>query len=270
MLLWAFRLLLNLKVTNQIELLFQKKTDDGLIEVWNDNQLRWLSIDGIEQSRINIKRADQLTASVHRTFLASLLFTQTPEKVLLGGLGSGAVARFFYNKNPEIQGDAVEISETIASLARDYFAFPERQWNIVISDLRHWLGKQYDMMIIDIAEGDLTPAWLTSEVMLQNFKRQLSDSGVLVINLLVADASSFTQALAMVRKVFERKTLCLGVPEHKNIIVFAFNQPPSNVSLADLQLRAEKLTRLWGFDFSPFLAQLEKDNPENNGIFRSG
>jgi len=247
-------------MTNQAELLFQKKTYQGLVEVWSKNALRWLSINNIEQTRINIEHPEQLASAVHRSFLACLLFIDTPKKVLLGGLGGGALARYLHNKKPEMQGHAVEINASIAKLAEDYFYFPKQQWQIVVDDLQKWQNEQYDLMVVDIAEGDLTPPWLLSENMLLQLKRQLSNHGVLAINLLVDNAAAFTQALTVIRKVFKRQTLCLGVLDHKNIIIFSFNQPLTIPSTSELEMQVKKLTTDWGLEFSGFLAQLKKDN----------
>jgi len=254
-------------MAKQTTLLFQKNTVDGSVEVWNEKPLRWLSINGIEQTRIDTEHPQQLASSVHRYFLAVLLFIETPEKVLLGGLGGGALARFLHNKHPEISGDAVEINETIAQLAQDYFYFPKTQWKIIVDDFRQWKKTDYDLIIADIAEGDLTPPWLSSQKMLQQLKSQLSKHGVLIIDLLVDDAKTFTETLSEVRKVFKRQTLCLSVPEHKNIILFAFNQPPANNFIDALDQRAKSLTALWGLEYSAFVEQLKKDNPKNSGVF---
>ncbi|VAW53103.1 hypothetical protein MNBD_GAMMA06-1964 [hydrothermal vent metagenome] len=257
-------------MTNQTKLLFQKQTTDGLIEVCDRHQLRCLNIDAIEQSRINLEQPDQLASPVQRYILACLLFIETPKKVLLGGLGGGALACYLYNRKPEIQGDAVEINEIIAELAKDYFYFPKKQWDIIVDDLRQWNDRNYDLMVIDIADSDLTPAWLTSEKMLLQLKQQLSKQGVLAIDLLVDNAQSFTQALVAIRKVFKRQTLCLSVPDHKNIIIFAFNKPLINYSVKKLTTRVKKLTEIWGLEFPVFIEQLKNDNPDNNGIMSMG
>jgi spermidine synthase len=255
-------------VTDRKKRLFQKNTaDGGLLEVYGKGPLRWLTLDAVEQTRINIEQPERLASPVQRYFLACLLFIETPEKVLLGGLGGGALARYLYARRPEIQGDAVEINETITALAEDYFYFPKQRWTITVDDLRRWHGRCYDLMIVDIAEGDLTPAWLSSEPMLVQLKQQLSTRGVLAIDLLVNDAQSFAQALAGIRKVFERQTLCLSVPDHKNIIVFAFNRRPVNPSLKELKARVKELTEIWGLEFPVFIEQLKNDNPEGNGFF---
>lgn len=254
-------------MNDQAKLLFHKQTPDGLIEVWNKNSLRWLNIDAIEQTRINSEQPELLASAVHRYFLAALIFIKTPKKVLLGGLGGGALARYLYNREPEIQGDAIEIDETIAKLAQDFFYFPVQQWIITVSDLRQWNARNYDLMVIDIAEGDLTPAWLCSEKMLRQLKRQLSEHGVMVMNLLVDDARTFVESLTEIRHVFQRKTLCISVPDHKNIIIFAFNQLPPNATTAESEARIKKLTASWGLEFSVFMKQLKKDNPSDNGVF---
>jgi len=254
-------------MTEHSKPLFQKHTADGLIEILDTPPLRCLHLDGIEQTRIDPDHPELLSSVVHRSLLACLLFIETPQTVLLGGLGGGALARYLHHRQPDIRGDAVEINETIAMLARDYFEFPEQHWQLAVADIRQWHKRAYDLMIIDIAEGELTPEWLSSEQMLSQLQGKLSARGILAFDLLVDDAISFTRALANIRKIFRRQTLCLAVPEHKNIIVFAFNQLPENCSIQELNLRAESLVALWGLEFAVFIKQLQKDNPENNGVF---
>lgn len=254
-------------MTESAKPLFQKRTPDGLVEVLDTPPSRGLYLDGIEQTRIDLDHPELLSSVVHRSLLACLLFIETPKTVLLGGLGGGALARYLHHRQPGMRGDAVEINETIAMLARDYFDFPGQHWQLAVSDIRHWHKRSYDLIIIDIAEGELTPEWLSGEQMLSQLQGKLSDCGVLAFDLLVDDAVAFTRALANIRKIFSRQTLCMAVPGHKNIIVFAFNQRPENCSIQELNLRAESLAALWGLEFAVFIKQLQKDNPENNGVF---
>ncbi|PCI07695.1 MAG: hypothetical protein COB77_04015 [Gammaproteobacteria bacterium] len=250
----------------QTTLLFQQKTSTGLIEVFQKDNQRWLTIDAIEQSRIDIEQGEKLVTALHEAFLAVLLFTETPKKVLLAGLGGGALARYLHSIHPEITGVAVEKDGLIADLATRYFSFPEKNWSIITDDIRHWHDETYDFIVADIAEDVLTPAWLTSNKMLLQFKQQLSSDGVLVINFLVTDAQSFSRELTTIREIFKRRTLCLSVPEHKNVVVIAFNNQPSYASKAQLNSRVMALTALWGFDFNVLLSQLLKDNPVGSGI----
>ncbi len=250
-----------------MQLLYQKQTQAGLIEVWQKNSQRWLNIDAIEQTRIDINSANKLTSQLHCAFLAVLLFIEAPERVLLAGLGGGELSRYLHRINFNIRGDAVEINETIAEIAQQYFYFPEAQWTLNIQDIKQWQGELYDFIVVDIADRDLTPAWLSSEEMLLQFKQQLSIDGVLAINLLVKDASSLVSTLTTIRQVFKKKTLCLSVPYHKNIVVFAFNRPPPYRTESELYSRINQLAKVWGVDFKLLLAQLVKDNPVGSGVF---
>ena len=249
---------------NEEQLLFQQETEGGLIEVWQKNNRRWLSIDAVEQSCIDIDQPERLLSPLHHAFLAALLFIATPNKVLLAGMGGGAFARYIHNKNSAIQGDAVEINKTITEVAKQFFDFPEANWKININNIQQWQGERYDLIVADIAEDKLTPAWLTSEIMLLQFKKQLSECGVLVINLLVSDAQSFSQSLVNIRKIFERQTLCLTVPDHKNIVVFAFNKNSECCSEASFQLHMAALDEKWGVNFNMLLEQLRCDNPADS------
>lgn len=251
---------------DQTRLLFHKDTPGGLVEVWQSNTERYLTINSIKQTGIHIDQPARLVSPLYHAFLASLLFIETPEKVLLAGLGGGALARYLDHIMPEIYGDAVEINETVANSAKKYFYFPDAGWKINVADIKQWNGSDYDLILLDIADADLTPAWLTSEKMLSQLKQQLSMHGVLVINLLVDNEQSFLTELASIRKVFNGYTLCLGVQDHQNIVVFAFNQRPGYCSKKALKSRTKQLSDVWQLDFDFLLARLLNDNPEGSGV----
>lgn len=248
------------------QLLFQVETTAGLAQVWQQNNQRWLTIDEIEQSRIDIIHSQKLVSLLHQAFLSSLLFIDTPEKVLLAGLGGGAIARYLSSIVPDIKGDAIEIEKPIADIAQRYFDFPKNNWNVVIDDIKQWHGNNYDWIFVDVAEDKLTPAWLIGKGMLLKFKQQLSTRGVLAINLLVTDTQSLREMLVTLRALFDRKTLCLAVPDHKNIVVLAFEDQPPYHSSEQLAGRVKPLAESWGLDFDSLLEQLLKDNPQGSGI----
>ena len=253
-------------MTEEAKTISQVQTANDLIDVCELDNLRYLNINHIEQSRIDINHPEQLISPLHLSFLSSLLFIPLPQKVLLGGLGGGALARYLHYIRPEIKGCAIEINEAIASLAKDYFFFPDKHWRLIIGDIQEYDKDSYDLILLDIAENDLTPDWVCGERMLRQLKEQLTENGVLAINLLVTDAKSFNDKLTMIRTVFKRKTLCVSVPDHKNIVVFAFKARPEYSEKEQLELRVDYLTGLCGFDFSVLLNQLYKDNPKGSGI----
>ncbi len=249
------------------QVLLSQKHNRQLIDIWQQAGIRHLYVDDIEQSRIDVNRADILTSPVNQAFLAAFLFTDIPKTVLLAGLGGGELARYLHQKQAPIHGDAVELDQYIAQLAKEFFEFPARNWQLIVDDIRNIASGCYDFIVVDIAEDDQTPAWLSSDTMLTQFRQQLSAQGVLAINLLPDDETAFISVLAQIRKHFHRQTLCLSLNGYKNIIVFAFRQQPVYRDKDVLHTRASSLSAHWGFDFSALLLQLEQDNPAGSGIF---
>lgn len=256
------------------QLILAERQPYGRVEVWQQGTIRWLSLNDVVQTRLDIGRPDMLDSPVYASCLASLLFTDMPRTVCLAGLGGGALARYIHSRFPEIQGQAIELHQTIAELACEYFDFPQTMWKLHVQDLRQWLGdgpdgeqgQKQDLIIVDIAEDRSTPQWLTEAETLAGLRRQLATDGVLVIDLLTSDAAEFGGMLAAIRNQFERRTVCLSVPGHDNIIVVAFNRMPADFSEHELESRAEGLTERCGLDFSALLQQLYLDNPRGSGV----
>lgn len=213
------------------------------------------------------QQANTLVAPPNRAFLSCLLFNETPKSVLLAGSGGGELARYLNHKKPLIKGVAVEIDPLVGNLAKEYFQFPQTSWDLMIDNIRNIKEGYYDWIFADIAENKLTPAWLTNAVMIQQFKQLLTRKGILAINLLVTDADSFRRTLQTLRTLFDKRTLCLSIPEHKNIIVFAFKEMPRYRSTNELSARLNSLEKDWGLDFNAELARLQADNPVGSGVF---
>lgn len=253
-------------MSDKTELVFQKNSQDNMIEVWQQENIRWLTINSVLQTSIDTKNPQHLTSPVYPAFLIVLLFVDRPKSVMLAGVGGGAIARFLNNKAPKIKGDAIEINATITNIAKKYFEFPTTSWKLIVDDIRRWSGRIYDLIFLDIADAESTPIWLTDKTMIEQMKKQLSPDGVLVFNLMTSEASIFSQQLQNIREAFERRTLCLSVPNHKNIIVFAFNQPASFHTIDELKLRLRVAKDDWGIDFKTQLEQLRNDNPIGSGV----
>lgn len=243
----------------------EKRTDLGHISVWQNETQRWLCIDNVEQSRINRNSPHQPESPVHKALLSFLLFMDAPRKMLLAGLGGGTLPGYLHHFDDKIKGDAVELNTTVADAALEYFNIPRRNWKIHINDIRDWNGNEYDMVMIDLAEGDETPEWLVSENMIQQLKQQMSSQSAIVLNILTEDADKFRNILLRLRKAFNRKVVCVGVPDHWNIIVIAFNGEPE-YSAQQLEARCQLLNQVYKDDFSDLVKQIRKDNPAGSGV----
>lgn len=240
----------------------------GRIEVRDCGARRRLWVDGMLQSEIFVERPGDLPQAVNRAMVANLMFGPPPSSMLMAGCGGGAIARWFRARAPLMRGRAVEIDPAIARLARRYFDFPvASNWELTIGDIRKDAGmsrQRWDLILVDLEHEGLTPEWVYSAAFLGRCRDALTRNGVLTLNLLVEGAEGFARALAAVRSAFPTRTLCLPVPEHRNIVVNAFARRPD---VAAPSRRAAELQDRWGLEFDVFLARMRTANPEGSGVF---
>lgn len=252
------------------EFLLNHKTAEGSkIRVWQQANLRYLDFaDGLLQSAIDLRDPAVLPLPLNRAMLAGCIFSESFKRVLLAGTGGGATARFLAQQCPEIEGEAVEISVEIAAIARRYFQFPDN-WPIHIADIQQFIRQPqpaYDLILLDIAVAQTTPDWVLNANFLQQCRARLTATGQLVINLLVADADGFLAALKVIRQVFAGQTACLSLENHRNIVIFAFNDLPAFLPPLSEQ-RLTLLARHWPIELAAFYQRMQKENPAGSGIF---
>ena len=252
-------------------ILFDQKIDESEIRVWQQYDRRWLEFnDDLIQSEIILNRPELLPSVLNRAMLAGMIFSQQPKRVLLAGVGGGATARYFSGCFPEVIGEAVEISETVSQIAKDFFEFPvSNKWQLVTENILDYMQNcqyKYDLIIIDIAAEQATPEWLVEQKMLQQCRAMLTENGQLSLNLLVDSDDDFKRYLSTIREVFDRQTVCLSLANHRNTVIFAFNNKPLILPV-ELEKHIPILESLWGLEFGEFYQQMLKDNPKNSGIF---
>jgi spermidine synthase len=255
------------------KLIFNQHTSDGEVRVWQQDNRRWLDFhDGLIQSEIVIGRPDFLPLPLNQAMLAGMMFVGHPKRVLLAGTGGGATARYFASRFPDVVGDAIEKSDLIATIARDYFYFPnqnQNNWQIITADIATYTKQcqqRYDLIVIDIAVEQITPEWIVDRQFLQQCRSILMENGQVVFNLLVDDANAFLHYLSAIRDIFDRRTVCLSLPNYRNTVIMAFNQSPSFLP-EDVAARLSELEALWELDFTAFYQQILKDNPRQSGVF---
>ncbi len=253
------------------ELIYSNNSSDEIVEIWQDADRRWLVLeDGLIQSEILVNEPGVLPSVLNRAMLAGFMFSHPPGSILLAGTGGGATARFINQLFPQISGVAIEKSSQVAEVALNYFDFPAAShWELKIEDVAHYVvhsERQFDVILVDIALHQSTPDWIVEVDFLQACRNRLSPGGHLSLNLLVNDPSRFLECLGTIREVFERRTLCLSLPENSNTLIMAFNQePPFPPPVA--KDRLDDLEKLYSLEFAEFYQRMQNDNPPNSGVF---
>lgn len=87
------------------------------------------------QSRIDLTRPHRLVVPYTRTMFASYLFHPEPSRVLIVGLGGGAMVRFLEHHDPDLHVDAVDIDPEIVAIAQRYFGVrPSERVRLLVAD----------------------------------------------------------------------------------------------------------------------------------------
>jgi spermidine synthase len=233
--------------------IYREEHNETHLEIWDEGDCRSLWFDDvILQTEIHLHDPAVLPNPVNRAMLAHLMFTPPLQRVLLAGCGGGAIARWIHARAPEVAGDAVEISPTVARLAREYFDFPppDSGWRLLVNDVRAHLAARpqpYDFILVDLAEDQETPDWITGPDFLTACRTGLSAGGTLTLNLLLGEAQALGEALLRVRSVFGPRLVLLSDPDHDNLLVLAFAGPAP--ALPGAQALRET-GRRWGIDFT--------------------
>jgi spermidine synthase len=244
--------------------IYREEREGTHLEIWDDGNQRSLWFDDvILQSEIHLQDPAVLPNPVNRAMLAHLMFEPPLRRVLLAGCGGGAIARWLHARVPDVQGDAVELSTTVARLAVEYFDFPPpsaSRWRLVVDDVRRFLsrtegGPEYDLILVDLEENQSTPAWLTAEPFLADCRARLSADGALMLNLIVDDNLAASEALVRVRRVFGPDLLLLQPPAHDNLLVLAYRAGSPDLPDRETLLR---LGRQWGLDFVALAARIQR------------
>ena len=110
---------------------------------------------------------------------------KNPSNALVLGLGGGIVPLFLGDKSQiNYTIDAVELDKDIASFAREYF-FLSDAVNVIEDDARRFLNsneQKYDLIVMDIFNGEIAPSHVLSIEALEKIKNALSSKGFVVIN----------------------------------------------------------------------------------------
>jgi spermidine synthase len=129
------------------------------------------------------------------------------QKALVIGVGGGDAIQVLKENYPKSQITAVDIDPIIFFLARKYFKLNSvNHPQEVVSDARLFVRKaisrklKYDLIIIDIYQGQNCPEWLVRGKFLSEIKNLLAEKGKVLFNYSLRDNQS-KQAQFMLDKL---------------------------------------------------------------------
>lgn len=169
------------------------------IRIRRDGDVRALTFvrdDGQEavQSRVALSAPQTLVSPYARCMFASYFYQPEPRRVLIVGLGGGAMVRFLVHHQPHLQIDAVEIDPAVVRLADQYFGVRSGgNVRVHTADAIAFIEAttdRYDMIFMDAflrpsADTDATgvPSRLKTLAFLGRLKQALSPGGTVAFNI---------------------------------------------------------------------------------------
>ncbi len=195
---------------------------------------RELVIDGLIQGGLDMRSDLSIYAYSYLMQLVPYALNPEGKRGVALGLGPGIVPRWYEQRG--VAFDVVEIDPKVVDLAKRYFAFIN-SGTVEITDARRFIDTNdsaYDYVILDIFNGDTTPAHVLSLEALERMAKIMNANGVLAINLSgsVRDKTYITASVfrtlknvydnVVVYPTFDTKT----GPGFGNLIVVAYNGEP--------------------------------------------
>lgn len=200
---------------------------------YGDKRVRELMIDGLIQGGIDM--ATMLSVYQYPYLMEFLPYGTNPrgKTCLVLGLGAGIIPRWYEARG--VRTDVVDVNPAIPDIARKYFGF-RVSGDVIISDARYYLSgaqKQYDYIIVDVANGDWAPAHILSLECFRLIRARLAGRGVVAINLIgsLRDNPLMTAStVKTLKQVFRTVKVYVtvnpaGGPDVQNLEIIAYDNP---------------------------------------------
>lgn len=247
----------------------------GLVEVRERDGVRTLHLDSDTiQSAMRLDRPNDLELAYTRAMAAFLLFHPAPERILMIGLGGGALPKFLYHRLPEASLRVVELNADVVEVARSHFGLPADSARLVVelgdgADCIARASDTVDVILIDAYDGRSIAEQAASAEFYAQARCRLGAGGIMVANLWSNDRR-FESRVRQIERAFDGRCLCLPAERPGNIVVFAFADAPFRIAFDELTQRAAALELRHGLEFRRFVAGLRTMNRHDAGYLLMG
>lgn len=211
------------------------------------------------QSCVNQRRPMEMVFVYARMVMTGLLLEDSPDRVLILGLGGGTLPSAFDRLLPEAKIDVVEIDPAVVRVAREYFGFaPSERVHVITQDGRVFVkragqkGGKYDLIVLDAFNGEYIPEHLMTREFLEEVRALMPPGGVLVANTF-SISKLYDHESATYAKVFGR-FFNLRRRDTGNRVIVARNGPlPAEDVLAARADALHKKLEPYGVDYDQLL-----------------
>jgi spermidine synthase len=178
------------------------------------------------ESAVNLTDADDLPMLYARVVGLAAIYPQEIKRVLVLGLGGGAVPLYLARFLPDATVDSVEVDPGVIEAAKKYFGLRETErFHLIEGDGRLYLNRhseKYDIIVLDAFSGSYIPFHMMTKEFYQLVREHLAPHGVVAINILPS-VKLYDSNVRTLKLVFDNLDFFdSGNPtvEETNVIVF--------------------------------------------------
>jgi spermidine synthase len=140
------------------------------------------------ESAVNLVDADDLPMLYARVVGLAAIYPHDIKRVLVLGLGGGAVPLYLARFLPDATVDSVEVDPGVIEAAKKYFGLRETErFHLIEGDGRIYLNRhseKYDIIVLDAFSGSYIPFHMMTKEFYQLVREHLAPHGVVAINIL--------------------------------------------------------------------------------------
>ena len=238
------------------------------IEIHQQGHYRWVYTSGHSiQSVLNLDAPAQMNLPNQDMMLVALLLLpewqlQGSPQVLNLGFGGGSFERFFHAKVRNIAMVSVDINAQLVELAKQYLQVPAT-WPVVIqpgedflqSHLQQTPCEPFQLIICDLFDGEYQAPCLNDPSFYANAASNLTDDGVMTVNLAPKTDAQLIELLGFARHSFAGVMISKVTNLGNIVMVMSKQSLPSEAVLKDRALQQENF---WQLTFVDFLAGFKR------------
>jgi len=202
-----------------------------------------------QESQINLVDPDDLPMLYVRALSVTAMYPQHVKRVLILGLGGGAMSTYLGRFLPETIIDTVELDPGVIDTAKKFFGVRETsELHFIESDGRVFLNRHkepYDIIVVDAFNGSSIPFHMMTKEFYSLVRERLAPGGVAGFNI-IPGTKLYDSTLITLKNTFDRIDLYRAGGAF-NVVVMAPRDPVDDGEV--LKQKAAATQERYGFRF---------------------
>ncbi|MFP2929625.1 spermidine synthase [Pyxidicoccus sp. 3LG] len=203
-----------------------------------------------------------------QAMVAGVAFVEEPRRILMVGVGGGAIPMLLRAVLPQAHIDAVDSDPEVLDVARRFFGFREDAFlHAHVADGRRFIeapGPAYDVILLDAFGPRGVPAPLTTQEFLQAVQARLAPGGAVVSNVHRSPNPLFPAMLQTWQSSFAQLH-AFDARDTANRILVGLTHL-RKVTRAELRVRAQRLERGLPFSLRAMVARRYEDRAVRRAV----